>query len=568
MNNIIKIYKNLGSDNKKIRLFIILIFISAVSEIFGIALILPILKIILSTSEFIFINISFLNIEDLSFEKERLLIISLISIFLFYLAKTIFLSYFNYWRAKYIFSLNEVLSNKLFKIYLNQPYKKHLLKNSSEYTRNLIAIQNYVRNIDQAAILITEFVILFCFFVVLFIYEPMMTSLLSAICLTFALIYNRKITPISSKIGKDSHESSQELLQTINQGLFGIKDIKLYGRENDFFQYFNDKIKKFSKSLTVYEFLQPLPKILLEFLAVILIIVTIIILYYFDYGNDQIIVFIAMLAAIGFKLIPSINKIIAGSQHLKFYLPMTNAIISELSIDVSKEQMNKNKIDFLKNIELKNLDYSYNKNNLILKGVNLIIKKNLKIGIIGKSGSGKTTLINILLGLLDSPIGSIKIDDKIQNLNNRSWQDRIGYVPQNIYLIDDTIKKNIAFGISDENIDNEKIIKSLKIAQIDDFVSNLPETINTQVGENGSKLSGGQIQRLGIARAVYNDPEILIFDEASSSLDGDTEERMINEISKISINKTIIIVSHKKSALKYCNEIYSLVDKFLIKNEK
>ena len=386
--------------------------------------------------------------------------------------------------------------------------------------------------------------------------------------ITFALIYNRKITPISSKIGKDSHESSQELLQTINQGLFGIKDIKLYGRENDFFQYFNDKIKKFSKSLTVYEFLQPLPRILLEFLAVILIIVTIIILYYFDYGNDQIIVFIAMLAAIGFKLIPSINKIIAGSQHLKFYLPMTNAIISELSIDVSKEQMNKNKIDFLKNIELKNLDYSYNKNNLILKGVNLIIKKNSTIGIIGKSGSGKTTLINILLGLLDGPIGSIKIDNKIQNLNNRSWQDRIGYVPQNIYLIDDTIKKNIAFGISDENIDNEKIIKSLKIAQIDDFVSNLPETINTQVGENGSKLSGGQIQRLGIARAVYNDPEILIFDEASSSLDGDTEERMINEISKISINKTIIIVSHKKSALKYCNEIYSLVDKFLIKNEK
>jgi len=568
MNNIIKIYKNLGSDNKKIRLFIILIFISAVSEIFGIALILPILKIILSTSEFIVINISFLNIEDLSFEKERLLIISLILIFLFYLAKTIFLSYFNYWRAKYIFSLNEVLSNKLFKIYLNQPYKKHLLKNSSEYTRNLIAIQNYVRNIDQAAVLITEFVILFCFFVVLFIYEPMMTSLLSAICLIFALTYNRKITPINSKIGKDSHESSQELLQTINQGLFGIKDIKLYGRENDFFQYFNDKIKKFSKSLTVYEFLQPLPRILLEFLAVILIIVTIIILYYFDYGNDQIIVFIAMLAAIGFKLIPSINKIIAGSQHLKFYLPMTNAIISELSIDVSKEQMNKNKIDFLKNIELKNLDYSYNKNNLILKGVNLIIKKNSTIGIIGKSGSGKTTLINILLGLLDGPIGSIKIDNKIENLNNRSWQDRIGYVPQNIYLIDDTIKKNIAFGISDENIDNEKIIKSLKIAQIDDFVSNLPETINTQVGENGSKLSGGQIQRLGIARAVYNDPEILIFDEASSSLDGDTEERMINEISKISINKTIVIVSHKKSALKYCNEIYSLEDKFLIKNEK
>ena len=569
MISIKKIYNSIGAEKKKIKYFVFLIFVSALLEIIGVALVVPVITLILSSEDILKLNFSFFNINQIYFKKETLLLITVLTIFVFYLIKSIFLSYFNYWRSNYIFSLNEILSNKLFKIYLHKPFKFHLQRNSSVSTRNLLAVQNYVRNIDQVAHLITEFGILLFFFIILFIFEPLMTLVISLICLIFTFGYNKIISPINYRIGKESHESSQEMLKSINQGLYGIKDIKLYGREHDFFNYFSLKVKKFSKALTMYEFLQPLPRILLEFLAVILIILTVSILFHFSYDDDKIIIFIALLAAIGFKLIPSFNKVIFAIQHLKHYLPLTQTITDELSDD----ELIKNKIDnksiiFKKTVNIKNLFYNYEGNKNVLDSLSFEIKKNETIGIIGKTGSGKTTLINILLGLLDIKYGSIKIDGVEQKLNNRHWKNKIGYVPQDIYIIDDTIKRNIAFGISDEKIDIGKINSAIKVAQIDKFINDLPETIETNVGENGSKLSGGQIQRLGIARALYNNPEILIFDEASSSLDSSTEENLINAIKKISQNKTIIMISHKMSALKFCNSIFTLVNGKLIKVNK
>ena len=564
MKDILNIYHSIGPEKKKIKLFIFLIFTSALLEIAGIALVVPVLTLILSSSNFISFKIPFYSEDLITFQKDQLLLITIISIFLLYLFKSFFLSYFIYWRSKFIFSLNENISKKLFTIYLYQPYKFHVLRNSSVFTRNLISVQNYVRNIDQSAHLVTELIILLSFFLVLLFYEPLVTLYIALISITFAFVYIKKVSPINFRLGEQSHIATRNILQSINQGLFGIKDIKLYGREKDFLKSFNENIKKFSHSLTIFEFLQPLPKILLEFLAVISIITTVLFLYFLDYANNDLIIFVALLAAIGFKLIPSANKVLLAVQHLKYYLPLSQNIFNELNLKIQETTNDEKKIIFEKKISINNLDYSYEKN-VVLKDIQLNIKKNTSVGIIGKTGSGKTTLINIILGLLDVFKGEIKIDNIKSSFNNRGWQNKIGYVPQNIYLVDDSIKKNIAFGIPEEKINIDKILYSLKIAQMYDHTMSLPNNIETIVGENGAQLSGGQIQRLGIARAIYNNPEILVFDEPTSSLDQETEKNFIEEIKKFKLNKTIVIISHREEPLNFCDEIYKLENNRLFK---
>jgi ABC-type multidrug transport system fused ATPase/permease subunit len=566
VDNFLKIFDSLDKDKKSIYFFLFLILVSAVLEIFGVALVVPVLSLIL-TSESIFVfDYSFFNYE-VNFQIDRKILINYTVIFvlIFFLLKSVFLTYFNYWRSKFIFSLNEKFSNKIFFTYLKLPYLFHLKRNSSTSTRNLLAIQNYVRNIDQLAHLVTEFIILLSFMTLLFIYEPQITIFMVIIGFLFYYIYNKIVSPINFDIGKKSHEASRDILNTIKQGLMGIKDIKLYGREENFYSEFKKTIKRFSKSLTTYEFLQPIPKIILEFLAVFLIIITVVILIFLKYENNEILIFVALLGAVGFKLIPSLNKVISAIQHLKYYLPLTDSIIDELKLNSEIEKIVIQNVDFNKNLKFNNVSYSYDDKKIILDKINLTINKNENIGIVGKTGSGKSTLINLILGLVEPSSGEILIDEKRESLNSRSWQNKIGFVPQNVYLINDSIKKNIAFGLNELDISDEKIKHALNISQLDEFINTLPNGINTIIDENGSNLSGGQVQRIGIARALYGNPDILVFDEPSSALDNFTEEKLFKAIKDISNHKSIIIISHKLSTLDFCNQIYKIENKKIIK---
>ncbi len=565
MNNFLKIFDSLGKNKKGIYLFLFLILISAVLEIFGVALIVPVLSIILTSENIFVIDYSFFNYE-IYFQIDRKILINYTVIFvlIFFFLKSVFLTYFNYWRSKFIFSLNEKLSNKIFSTYLKLPYLFHLKRNSSTSTRNLLAIQNYVRNIDQLAHLVTEFIILLSFIILLFIYEPQITIFMVIIGFLFFYIYNKIVSPINFDIGKKSHEASRDILNTIKQGLMGIKDIKLYGREENFYSEFKKTIKRFSKSLTTYEFLQPIPKIILEFLAVFLIIITVVILIYLKYENNEILIFIALLGAVGFKLIPSLNKVISAIQHLKYYLPLTDSIIDELKLNSKIEKIGAQDIHFNKNLKFNNVSYSYDDKKIILDKINLTISKNENIGIVGKTGSGKSTLINLVLGLIKPSSGEILIDEKKESLNSRSWQNKIGFVPQNVYLINDSIKKNIAFGLNELDISDEKIKQASEVSQLDEFINTLPDGLETIIDENASNLSGGQVQRIGIARALYGNPDILVLDEPSSALDNFTEDKLFKAIKNISNHKSIIIISHKLSTLDFCDQIYKIENKKII----
>ena len=272
---------------------------------------------------------------------------------------------------------------------------------------------------------------------------------------------------------------------------------------------------------------------------------------------------ISLFAFSAFRLIPSTNKVFNSIQHIRFCLPSVLIIKDSLNLKIEKIITNNNK-DVLLNdsIEIKNISFSYNPGFVkpSLKNVSFTIKKNSSIGIIGESGSGKSTLIDLLLGLLVPTNGTILVDGKDLNESDfslRSWQKNIGYVPQNIYLTDDSIRNNIAFGLSPSEIDEEKVLKVVKECQLEEFVDSLNDRLNTLVGERGARLSGGQRQRIGIARALYSNPSILVFDEATSSLDLETERSIISLIENMR-NRTVIIVAHRLSTVKHCDYIVKL----------
>jgi len=285
--------------------------------------------------------------------------------------------------------------------------------------------------------------------------------------------------------------------------------------------------------------------------------------------NSEILVLIAVFAAAAFRLLPSFNRINVSFSNIRYGMPSIDILYQEknnISLIEKKNQnnvvhnLNAKKI-FNSSIRVEKLYFGYNKIN-VLENVNLEIQKNSIIGIVGSSGSGKSTFVDLILDLQKPNKGSIYIDNLNISSLDQTWRNFIGYVPQNIYLLDDTLKKNIAFGLDEVQIDDKKIFNSLKLSQLDDFVSNnLKDGINTNIGEGGIRLSGGQRQRIGIARALYKNPELIIFDESTSSLDLKTEERIIETIKSIRQNKTFIIISHRTSTLKVCDVVYEIKDK-------
>lgn len=559
MSKITDSLKILKKDKKNLTLFSIFILFAVLFETVGVALVIPLFKIIMTDQEFINFNFSIFN-KNFYFEflQFKLLIFAMSFVVFFYFIKTAYLVFFNYWRSKFIFDQNKKISLRLFKSYIFKPYLFHIQTNTSLLVRNLNGVQNYVRNFDQIMGLLTEMVIALFLFVILFLYQPKLSLILIFIILIFVLTYYFTINKISLRIGKESYNSNQKIFQSINQGLFAIKEIKLYGREKDFLRIFSKNIETYSDAYKVYETIQPLPKILLELVGVIIIISSIGILYYLGVSSDEIIILVALIAAISFRIVPSFNRVLIAVQHLKFYLPLANTIHKDLlNFEESKLIKSKKNIIFEKKIEIKNLVFNYpEKDTKVINDLNLEINKFDTIGIHGSSGAGKTTLINILLGLLSPSKNSTYVDNRLVEFSERAWQDKIGYVPQNVYLIDDTIKRNIAFGIDDDQIDINRLNTSIKLAQLSDYIETLNDKLDSKVGENGINLSGGQIQRIGIARALYNNPEILILDEPSSALDENTENKILSEISNIKFNKTIIIISHKKSTLSICNKIF------------
>ena len=513
-------------------------------------------------------NISF-NFE---IERKKLVLISGIVFFLIFTLKNLALLMIKYFELRIMKTFRTKCSMEMFNYFLKMPFSFHLNTNPAVTIRIINSDVHFAfTNLLSKIRLIREYILLVFIVIALIFIDPLTYSISFSLFALVAVIFFYIYKKTMSKRAKIYMEKGTERLQILNQTFYAIKEIKILNKFNFFNKIFN-KNTNITEEIYLYTtFISNIPRHVYEMMSILMILFFTIVLVMTDHSQSSIIPFISLLVASGARFIPAFNTISTAMSSIRFTQPMFNNVISYLNSlnkltenkklkQINIENSNKTKISFNDKIQISNLNFDYD-GKKILENCSFDIKKGCTVGFIGKSGEGKSTLINLLVGLLKPPSGEILVDGENIEKNLVSWQKKIGYISQDIYLMDDTIKSNICFGLEEEKIDNENFNKALEQAQIAKFVNSLDEEEYTKIGNLGSRISGGQKQRIAIARALYLNPEILILDEATSSLDMENENKILSEINQIKANKTIILISHRRNTLASCDYIYQLSDK-------
>ncbi len=470
----------------------------------------------------------------------------------------------NYLQILFLQECEFELARKLFTIYVNQPYTWILNRNSAILGKNILSEVNTLVNYGLQPILVvlSQSVVSSLIITLIFISNfKLAILLLTFFSITYAIIFFI-FNPFLKRMGEERSITNSKRFKLLNETFGAFKIIKLLGLENDYLKKYNPIAKKYASRESYLQIITILPRYFIELLAFGGI--QIIIIFKVINDND----FISSLPVItlylfsGYRLLPSLQQIYNSISQLRYVqIPLRNIYkeVKKRKIETYSSTNSSEKFNLKNKLTLENICYSYQSSSkLVVNKINMTIPAKTTIGLVGTTGSGKTTTIDIILGLLKPREGFLKVDEKIITQKNcNSWQKNIGYVPQEIFLTDSDICSNIAFGINKLDIDMDKVIKSSKVANLHDFISNeLPEGYKTKIGERGIRLSGGQKQRIGIARALYNDPTILILDEATSSLDNLTEKAVMEAVNSLSHEITIIMVAHRLSTVKKCDLIY------------
>ena len=547
--------------------FIFLAFLSIIAmilEVLGIGAVYPIL---LNIVGFDYSNI-LLKYESLDFlvnlDQRTLLYFFILFLILIYFLKTMFFIFFYWYRAKFMRYLNSDISQDLYNKYLKQPYSFHLRRTSGNLMRNTNqTVGTFVLGyIDAILLYITQGLILIGISTVLIFLQPLPSLFAIIFFILLSLFYLKISKKWVINLGKIRTIFDGLKIKLIQHGLGGAKEIKISGNEKNFFKSYSEVNNEIARVSVFEDLLKTIPKLSIEFIAVLFLCIFLITLVLSYEDPASTIPILGIYAAAGFRIIPSINGLIFAQTKLRSNAYVIEIISKDLTLeneeidrgDTQEFVINSN--DFIK---IRNLTYSYeNAKKILFTKLNLKIEFLKSTGIIGKSGSGKTTLVDLILGLLDPSDGSITVNDINIHKNKKSWQKNIGYVSQDIFLSDDTIKENIALGEQLEKIDNTKLNNAVRLSKINDFLDDLPNGLDTKIGDRGVRLSGGQRQRIGIARAIYKNAKILVLDEATSSLDMETEKEVIKSIENLHGRLTIIIISHRLSAVEKSDKIIEL----------
>ncbi len=559
-------------EKKEINYFKIYFFafvIISILETVSVGLIPAYFTIILDTNlllEQLKFNKQLYEFSKSLFNSGNIILYFTFALLFFFLIKFIYSIVFHFFEAKYFNNTKIRLSSKLTDLYLRKNYLFHTANNPLVLNRNVTSeVNTTIAYLKSFAILIKETIQIFLICLLLFFANYKITILIVLLSTIFAFIYLKIFSSRLSKTAKISFFERGEKSKIINQILNSITEVKLYDKSKYFLDKFIKSITQEFQSNFLFDVINKLPKIFIEFFIVFLACGTI---FYGLFLNLELVALIPIVALYFFaalRIYPSLNALLLNRITLIQGQVSVDKIYNEIlesNKDIDNYKNNEQQTSFENTLELKNVSFKYKNRKTELKNINLKINKYEIVGIIGKTGSGKSTLIKIIMGLIEPDVGIISIDNKDLKLIKKSWQKKIGYVPQNFSILDDTICANIIFG---ENQDNEKLTKVIKNASLENLVNFLPEKINTIVGSDGKQISGGQAQRLAIARALYQDPDLIIFDEATNSLDDKTEEQIIKNIYDLRKNKTIIIVTHKESLLKNCDKIFKIEDGKLLK---
>ena len=557
------------SEQNKIIILFFGILLHGFIEITSIASILPFMSIvidpsIIDTNFFLKYLYNFLNLNSYN---DFLIVLGLI-VFVLLLFSNAYAALIFWWITRFVQFQSYRLSQKIFSNYLSQSYIFFLNRNSSELSKNVLTeVNRIIIGVIYPMLLAIARIVIVLFIAILLLYvNPKLSIIISlALIITYGIVYYI-VREYLWNIGELSTKATFEKYKYINEAFLGIKDVKLRGSESEFIKKYSNPAKKFANYTASSSVISLLPRYAIETLAFGGLLLIVIFLISSNENFMSVIPLVALYALAGYRIMPGLQQIYHSVAQIRYNTPALDMLLKDLEKDLSMINKNEQKLNLLpkikSSIQLQSISFKYPKtDNHILENINANIKTNSLTAFVGKTGSGKTTLIDVLLGLLPINKGEIFFDNiKLEAQNLNSWQKKLGYVPQNIFLIDDTIKNNIAFAVPEEKIDDQKIIQASKLADLDDYISNLPEKYNTYVGERGVRISGGQMQRIGIARALYNNPEILVFDEATSALDNVTEKNIMDSVKRLSKDKTIIIIAHRLSTIKNCDQIY-LLDK-------
>lgn len=554
------------SQKKKFYWLIPIILLGSCLEAFGVSLMVPLITVIMDPSVMLREGIIRTVCSSLNITEHRTFVLLCIGcIILCYILKNAFLIFQTRYKEEFAAACKLITRGKAMHSFLSQPYEYHLYSESGDLVKLIKTDIPLAYNALSVFLgLITDLLVMTAVIVSIGMIDPMITGVSCSVLILTSFVIIRFLKPRMREAGKNYHLSSWEENKWILEAVGGIKEIIVTGKQGFFEEKIHNCGKVSVEAGKKSTLLSAIPRMLLEVISVCSILLLIGIAVYNGREISSLIPSLGALTMAAVRLLPGAYKMISAWNTLLYALPSIDRVIEALDLNQPETMFTGSlpaPIPFRDKIELRSISYRYpGTTEYILKDAGMILPRGMSVGIVGMSGAGKTTAADIFLGLLQPEQGEVLCDGRNILDNYPGWISCIGYIPQMIFLLDDSIRKNVAFGTDEDQIDEIRLSRALREAQLESFVNTLPEKADTRIGERGIRLSGGQRQRIGIARALYNDPKILVFDEATSSLDTETETALMDAIEQLHGKKTMIIIAHRLNTIRKCDLVYRVRD--------
>lgn len=555
---------------QKINLVILLviIFVGAFVELLGVSAVMPLIDVAMEPETidekwYLVLISRYTGIAD----ANQMILFLAVLLIVIYILKNVYVMAMYSLQYRFVFNNQQRLSVRMMKSYMQQDYLFHVSKNVAEFQRNITSDVNGFFTVALNALqFLAEFSVSTVLVIFLLVQDWVSTVAIAVLLFLFMGIFTIFFRKVLVKIGEESRQANVQVTKWLFQAISGIKEIKVANKESFFITNYDKNYKDCARVQRQQSILTYLPKPVMETVCICSLMLAMIIkIAVVKSDIASFVTTLSVFAVAAFRMLPSFNKITGFISGMMFNKPAIDSVyrdlmeIERLKAQKTVEQMDTEKVMLTTAIGLKNVSFRYPESDKwILKNASLEIKKNTSVALIGASGAGKTTAADLILGILEPQEGSVTIDGIDIKKCMASWHENIGYIPQAIYLMDDNIRANVAFGIPESEIDDAAIEKALREAQLDQFVQSLPDGLDTMIGDRGVKLSGGQRQRIGIARALYRNPNVLILDEATSALDNDTEKEVMEAIDGLHGTRTLIVIAHRLSTIRKCDKIYEV----------
>lgn len=572
-----KIYRKLivlldERQKRKMALLVFLMLIGAVLETLGVSMIYPVLKVVMTENAVqdsrtlqIVCDLFRIDHED----TRSLMVLVMSGLIVVFALKNMFLFFQQKVQLKFVYTNQFATSRRMMINFMQRPYEYYLNADTSVIQRSITSDVNNMYGLILSLLqLVSESIVFVCLVVVSLVTDVWMSITVAFLLIAALLIIKCVLKPIMRRAGEENQEYYSGLYKWIDQSVMGIKEIKIADKESYFINEYAKCGAGYVSAVQRYNLYNATPRLLIETVAIAGMILYVMVSMLKGGEIANIMPQLGILAVAAMRLIPCANRINNHLTSIAYFEPFFMGVSDNLQEEIRDESINYDeetyrktdeveKLEIRDKIELKDIVYKYpNSEVLIFDHADMEIPIGKSVGIVGTSGAGKTTVVDILLGLLQLQRGQILADGKEVREHYRSWLKNIGYIPQTIFMIDSTIRKNVAFGCADEDIDDEKVWRALREAQLDEFVRGLPQGLDTGIGERGIRISGGQRQRIGIARALFEDPEVLVLDEATSALDNETEAAIMDSINRLHGRKTLIIIAHRLQTIEKCDMVY------------